>query len=139
MAKDLYHKIVREILELDGWTITHDPYLIEREKRKAYEVDLGAEKIIAAEKGTIQIAVEVKSFLGSSRTYDFHGALGQYNVYSFFMTEKDPNRKLFLAITEEVFDDFFQEIDTQMLCNHYHVNILVFNAEAKIVSKWLKN
>ncbi|MEY4904824.1 MAG: XisH protein [Bacteroidota bacterium] len=34
MAKDIYHKIVREILELDGWTITHDPYLIEREKER---------------------------------------------------------------------------------------------------------
>lgn len=139
MAKDLYHKIVREILELDGWIITHDPYLIEREKRKAYEVDLGAEKIIAAEKDATKIAVEVKSFLGSSRTYDFHNALGQYNVYSFFMTAKDPNRKLYLAIGEDVFGDFFQDTDTQMLCNHYHVNLLVFDTNLKIVSKWLEN
>lgn len=39
MAKDLYHQIVREALEKDGWTITQDPYLIESDKRKSYEVD----------------------------------------------------------------------------------------------------
>jgi uncharacterized protein YozE (UPF0346 family) len=77
--------------------------------------------------------------LGSSRTYDFHNALGQYSIYSFFMTEKDPNRKLYLAITEEVFDDFFQEADTQMLCNHFHISLLVFDSDLKIVSKWLEN
>jgi hypothetical protein len=110
-----------------------------KRKRKAYEVDLGAEKIIAAEKGAIQIAVEVKSFLGSSRTYDFHNALGQYSVYSFFMNDKDPKRKLFLAITQEVFEDFFQETDTQSLCNHFHINILAFNTDLKIISRWLEN
>ena len=29
MAKDIYHQIVRDALENDGWTITHDPYAIE--------------------------------------------------------------------------------------------------------------
>ena len=28
MAKDIYHKEVREALEADGWIITHDPYRI---------------------------------------------------------------------------------------------------------------
>lgn len=55
------------------------------------------------------------------------------------MAEKDPNRNLYLAITEEVFDDFFQEADTQILCNHFHINLLVFDSDLKIVSKWLEN
>ena len=138
MAKDLYHQIVKEALIKDGWAITHDPYLIERDKRKSYEVDLGAEKILAAEKGTEQIAVEIKSFLGSSRTYDFHSALGQYNVYTFFMSDKDPERHLFLAVSDEVFEDFFKENDTQMLCEHYHVSILVFNIDNKSIVSWLE-
>ena len=72
MAKDIYHKIVREALIKDGWTITHDPYLIPRHKRKPYEADLGAEKFFAAERDLEKIVVEVKSFIGTSVTYDFH-------------------------------------------------------------------
>ncbi len=59
MAKDIYHIIVRIALEKDGWTITNDPYLIPRNNKRPYEVDLGAEKFIAAEKGMEKIAVEV--------------------------------------------------------------------------------
>lgn len=50
MAKDIYHQIVKEALIKDGWTITDDPYLIPRSNKKPYEVDLGSEKFIAAER-----------------------------------------------------------------------------------------
>jgi hypothetical protein len=35
------------------------------------EIDLGAEKLICAEKGIEKIVVEVKSFLSRSLTYEF--------------------------------------------------------------------
>lgn len=62
-AKDFYHETVKTALERDGWTITHDPYRIMVGRRRGY-IDLGAE-IIAAEKGKVKIAVEIKSFLGA--------------------------------------------------------------------------
>jgi XisH protein len=68
-AKDLYHDSVREALVKEGWTITHDPYVLDFGKDKGY-VDLGAEFPIAAEKGTVQIAVEIKSFLSESDLTD---------------------------------------------------------------------
>jgi XisH protein len=136
MAKDIYHNIVREALEKDGWLVTEDPYKIKRAKRKSFEVDLGTEKTMAAERGAEKIAVEIKSFIGSSRTYDFHSALGQYSIYQFFMTNIDPDRKLFLAITDEVFNDFFLEEEMQIICTHFKVKIVVFNAENKIITTW---
>lgn len=57
MARDIFHPIVREALEKDGWVITHDPYPL-RVKGRNYEVDLGAEQLVAAEKGPTKIAVE---------------------------------------------------------------------------------
>ena len=82
MAKDIYHQQVREALIKDGWTITHDPLALENQgERMDYEIDLGAEKLIGAERGTEKIAVEVKSFLKASLTNEFHGILGQYIVY----------------------------------------------------------
>ncbi len=75
-AKDLFHPHVRHALEKDGWTITHDPLTLPWGSAPV-QVDLGAEKIIAAEKGARKIAVEVKSFLRSSRTEDLEDAMGQ--------------------------------------------------------------
>ncbi len=138
MARDIYHKIVREALEKDGWTITSDPYLIPRTNRKPYEVDLGAEKFIAAERGTEQIAVEIKSFIGSSMTYDFHAAFGQYGVYRFFMEEKDAVRKLFLALPEEVYNTFFLDPDIEAICEHFRVNIVLFDSTEKEIVSWIK-
>jgi hypothetical protein len=61
MAKDIFHPHVRRALEKDGWTVTHDPLLLPWGSAPV-QVDLGAEKIIAVEKGQQKIAVEVKSF-----------------------------------------------------------------------------
>ncbi len=86
MAKDLYHEHVKQALIKDGWAITSDPYIIETEDVD-YEVDLGAEKIIAAEKGKEKIAVEVKCFVASSFVYEFHRVLGQFLNYSIGIDE----------------------------------------------------
>ncbi|MFN7118695.1 MAG: XisH family protein [Saprospiraceae bacterium] len=138
MAKDIYHNIVREALIKEGWTITHDPYLIPRTNLKPYEVDLGAEKFIAAEKDAEKIAVEVKSFTASSMTYNFHTAFGQYSVYRFFMQEKDAVRKLFLAIPDETYNTFFLDPDILAICEHFEVNIIIFDAIQNEIISWIK-
>jgi XisH protein len=77
MAKDIDHRIVRDILISEGWNITHDPYVLEN-FNPDWEIDLGAEKMIAAERNTEKIAVEIKGFREASFAYEFHGAVGQY-------------------------------------------------------------
>ena len=63
MAKDNFHQAVVSVLENDGWKITHDGYRIMTDFLKdALTIDIGAEKLIIAEKGVNKIAVEVKSF-----------------------------------------------------------------------------
>jgi hypothetical protein len=74
-ARDILHDVVKEALIKEGWTITNDPFLVAFGIRKVY-VDLGAERLLAAERGTDQIVVEVKSFLGASRMADLEQALG---------------------------------------------------------------
>ena len=59
--------------------ITHDRLHVRWGKKDMY-VDLGAEQILAAEKGSRKIAVEVKSFLGLSEVADLEQAIGQYTV-----------------------------------------------------------
>lgn len=81
-AKDKFHNIVKTSLEKDKWTITDDPLRIEWGLVAVY-IDLGAEKIIGAEKEGHKIAVEVKSFLDQSTISEFHTALGQFINYRF--------------------------------------------------------
>jgi len=106
MAKDLYHDNFRKALEKEGWTITHDPYPL-RVGRIGYEVDFGAEKLIAAEKGNEKIAVELKSFSGPSDVNEFHRAVGQFNDYFVALEVVEPGRALFLGVPEDVWQDFF--------------------------------
>ncbi|HAO51011.1 MAG TPA: fatty-acid oxidation protein subunit alpha [Runella sp.] len=108
MAKDFYHDNVRIALEKDNWLITHDPYAIKIDE-VGYEIDLGAELLIAAEKDNARIAVEVKSFVGPSTINEFHKAVGQFNDYYVALEIQDPERVLFLAIPEEVWLRFFQK------------------------------
>jgi hypothetical protein len=62
MARDIFHDLVKTGLQAEGWMITADPYRLEFDRVK-FEVDLAAERVIAAEREDDKIAVEIKSFL----------------------------------------------------------------------------
>ena len=49
VAKDVFHDAVKKGLEKEGWLITDDPFKLQVGGVEMY-IDLGAEKIIAAEK-----------------------------------------------------------------------------------------
>ena len=49
-AKDVFHQQVRQALEKDGWAITADPLSL-RWLGTILQIDLGAEQLIAAERG----------------------------------------------------------------------------------------
>lgn len=109
-ARDKYHKAVTTALIRDGWTITHDPYIIPIGKTNV-QVDLGAEMPIAAERGQQRIAVEIKGFLGDSALYDLEKALGQYSLYRVMLLRQEPDRVLYLAVPHTIRDFLLTESD----------------------------
>ncbi|MEG4623776.1 element excision factor XisH family protein [Microcoleus sp. w1-18aA5] len=136
MAKDIYHNTVRTALENDGWTITNDPLTLKIGGRSAY-IDLGAQKLLAAEKEGQQIAVEVKSFIGPSPVHDLEQALGQYIMYSQVLERQNSARLLYLAIPESVFLDFFSEELPQLMVEINHLKLLIFDANTAEVRRWI--
>lgn len=134
-ARDRYHKHVRIALERDGWTITHDPLKLKWGTKDMY-VDLGAEQLLAAEKGARKIAVEIKSFLGPSEMADLEQALGQFVLYTAVLAEVEPQRLLYLAITEEIFVDLFAEPIGQLLLTKHHLRLLVFDSVMEVIRLW---
>ena len=136
MAKDRYHYLVKEALIKDGWIITHDPYTL-RDWDPDWEIDFGAEKIIAAEKENEKIAVEVKSFLELSFAYEFHKALGQYLNYRASLGELEKERTLFLAIPLNIWEIEFQRKGIKFSLEVYKVKIIVYNIESNNIEQWI--
>jgi hypothetical protein len=138
-AKDIYHLAVRHALEKDGWVVTHDPLVLAVGKTE-FLIDLGAERLLAAERRGERIAVEVKSFIKSSPVQDLKEAAGQFLLYEGALSESQDNadRTLFLAIREETYDDVFEEAIGQLLLRHSNVKLLVFDPDEEVITQWKK-
>ena len=137
MAKDKYHELVREALIKDGWKITDDPLRIQIEERTV-KIDLGAEKLIAAEKDEQKIAVEIKSFIGHSVVTDFYLALGQFETYRTALLEFEPDRELYLAIPSNIYQGFFQEKLASQTAERANLKLLVYQINTQSIFTWKK-
>lgn len=137
-VKDIYHDHVRNALEKDGWTITHDPLTITLENtRDNLFVDLGAERLIAAEKASLKIAVEVKSFVSGSKMTDLENALGQYTLYHDILAENEPDRTLYLAIRMDVFTTIINQAFWNLLLRNNRLRLLIFDDIKQEVLRWI--
>lgn len=135
-AKDIFHSVVKNALEKDGWTVTDDPLYIEFGGIDLY-IDLGAEKgIIAAQKNELKIAVEVKSFTGISLISEFHKALGQYLNYKEALRIEEPDRKLFLAVPSDIYNNFFSLELIRIVTEEYRIRLVVYNVKEEAIIKW---
>jgi hypothetical protein len=134
-AKGLYHDTVKNALIKDGWTITDDPLHLKWGVKDLY-VDLGAEQLLAAEKGQRKIAVEIKNFVGVSEVDDLEKALGQYVLYHDVLCEVEPDRELYLAVNEETFVDLFEEPIGKLLLDNQRLRLLVFDPQTEVIQRW---
>jgi hypothetical protein len=135
-AKDIYHNTVRTALEKDGWTITNDPLPLKIGKR-TLNVDLGAEKLFAAEKQGRKIAVEVKSFVSASPVNDLEEAVGQYIIYEDILDRLEPERIIYLAIRAEVYAQIFSEPIGQLLLEKKRFKLIVFDSLKETIVRWI--
>jgi XisH protein len=138
MARDIFHDAVRHALEKDGWTITHDPLTIILSHTNI-QIDLGAERLIAAEKNHERIAIEVKAFNMASFTTAFHQALGQFLNYRLQLGKREPERVLYLAVPKDTFDAYFESELVEDAVNHYAVNFLIYNSQTEEIQLWVKH
>lgn len=135
---DIIHNAVKNALIKDGWTITHDPYVIEYEEITLF-ADLGAERALAAEQNGIKIVVEVKSFIGRSPIQDIKLALGQYDLYKGFLEVLAPERGLYLAISNKIYNTLFEQKAIQLIVQRYELPLIVVDVEKEEIIKWTKS
>lgn len=135
-AKDKYHDAVKNALIKDGWTITHDPYTLSYGPRDVF-ADLGAERLLAAERGTEKILVEIKTFGGASEVRDLEIALGQFVLYRMLLERTKPDRKLFVAIPENAWLGIFKEPIGQLVLEELGMALVVFDPQREVLIKWI--
>jgi len=134
-VRDNFHDIVKKALIREGWKITHDPYFMRYGDAEFY-IDLGGEKILAAEKEGRKIAVEIKSFLADSVTYEFHAALGQFINYRDVLEETEPDRTLYLAVPADIYDLFLRSRFGQLAIRKNRLRVIVCNVLKEEIEKW---
>lgn len=137
MARDKYHYHVREALEKEGWIVTHDPYQIHTPGLD-YPVDLGAEKVLAAERGAEKIAVEIKSFLKGSMVSEFHTAFGQFLLYNFNLQRQEPERLLYLALPARAFKHLIKFPAIADALDSFNIRLIIYKPDTKIIELWKK-
>jgi hypothetical protein len=136
-AKDYYHAAFVRTLTKDGWTITHDPLIIPFGKRELL-VDIGAERLLAAERNGERIAVEIKSFIKPSPIQDLKEALGQFVLYADALSDSpaDADRILYLAIRQETYNDVFMDDAGQKLLQRGRLRLVVFDTVKEEILRW---
>lgn len=135
--RDIYHAIVIKALIKDGWRITHDPLIIPYGGQNLF-VDLGAEKLIAAERAGQQIAVEIKSFISPSGVSDLEDALGQYLLYRSLLNRKEPTRIIYLAVPITAYANVFRSPIGEVAVQDFALRLVVFDAEQEAVVQWIE-
>lgn len=136
-AKDFFHEVVKRILIQEGWLITDDPLKLSYGKADS-KIDLGAEQVLGAEKEGEKIAVEIKSFSEPSFVYAFHEAIGQYINYRRGLRKQMPERGLYLAISNDIYDQFFQQEMVQDAILEENLKILIFDPSTNNSLQWIK-
>jgi hypothetical protein len=133
--RDLFHDVVKTALQKDGWTITHDPLYLRLGIIQMF-IDLGAEKVIAAEKAGRKIAVEIKGFTSLSLVNEFHTALGQFINYREALNEEQPERVLYLAVPEDIYATFFALSFVHDVIQRYDVKLIAYNVQKEEIMRW---
>ena len=138
-SRDNIHDPVKAALRQNGWNITADPYVISYGERFLF-IDLGAEgRFIGAEQGDCRIALEIKELRGRSVIAELEQAIGQYVLYQLLLTQVDPDRTLYLAVTAQVYDELFQEPIGKLVLQDLPLKLLVVDIEAQKVRQWIPN
>jgi XisH protein len=136
-TRDIYHTPIRNALAKDGWTITHDPYRIKLRRGKNLFIDLGAERLIAAQRSGQTIAVEIKSFRSASDMKDLEEALGQFTLYRQLLKRYDPGRTLYLAVPDNVRRSVFEEEAGQILIEDGFLQVISVDIDREVIVSWI--
>ena len=144
--RDSIHNLVKQAIIKDGWKITDDPYVISYGDRFLF-IDLAATlastvnqaqgSFIGATKENQRIAIEIKDFRGQSVIADLEQAIGQYTLYQLLLSRIEPERELYLAITDTIYSNIFNEPIGELVITEMPLKLIIINLKTVEVIQWI--
>ncbi len=128
--KDKFHELVRRLLEVAGWTITHSQLLRPFMDTKVY-MDLGAER-----EGR-KIAVEVKNFESNADVSEWEKAIGQFLIYQAVLSVHESDRQIYLAIPSDAWETFRFSHEGQSFLKNTPLRVIVYNSKTEVIEEWI--
>ncbi len=64
-------------------------------------------------------------------------AVGQFVLYRFALTKKEPDRELFLAIAKDIYNDLFVNPDGLAFVEINRLKMVVFDKNKEEVLQWI--
>ena len=136
MARDKFHQEVKQALEKEGWLITDDPLYIKVGQIPVH-IDIGAEKLIGAEKNGEKIAVEIKTFGRASFITALHEAVGKYIIYRSVLKYIQSDRIIYLALPDDIYAEFGNEPIVKSVFTEYNFKILIYEPTTQLITSWI--
>jgi XisH protein len=115
-----------------------NPLRIRLARGKNLFVDLGAERLLAAQRGVERIAVEVKSFTRPSDMKDLEEAVGQFVLYARLLIRYYPEYILYLAVSEDTRKRVFEEEAGQTLIEDGIICLVTFDPLKEEIVRWIR-
>jgi len=133
--KDQYHDIVIRTLRKDGWIVTKEQAYISigitDERKRRLFIDIEAMRDVDQ-----LILVEVKR-LAPSPVHQLMQLLGQYYVYRTALDHIENPTPLYVAVTQQEYENIFQETLGQIVMEKHPIPLLIYNATNEEVVRWI--
>lgn len=65
--------------------------------------------------------------------------MGQLQLYQWALEEQEPERQLFLAVSQQAYIKHFQKAIFQLAVERNKMNLLVYEPSQEVVLEWIKN
>ena len=83
------------------------------------------------------LRLEIKGFGGKSPIEDLEQAIGQYTLYRLLLQQVDPERELYLAITNTTYAGIFSEPIGKLVIAGLSLKLLIVNMTQMEVQQWI--
>lgn len=74
--------------------------------------------------------------MGLSAVSEFHTAIGQFLNYQVALEQREPERKLYLAVPTDIYKDFFGNSFVQSVLERYQIDVMVFHVQKQEITLW---
>jgi XisH protein len=68
---------------------------------------------------------------------DLEQAVGQSSIYHDVLSRAEPERQLFLALNQEVYNNLFEEPIGELLLANHRIRLIVFDPHTETIRQWI--